>query len=253
MKQMPAHAPHLSSLAYRPARAHEAFIMPDSFASLQAIFFDLDGTLINSLSDIAESINRMLDARGWPRRDPTLFNQFVGDGVRRLVERALPDTMRDDATVAARIEEYEAHYQTLWHDQTGPYPGIVEALAALRARGLKLGVISNKPHRFTVLCCDHFFGPDVFDGVLGQRPEVPRKPDSAGALELAARLDVAIGRCAYVGDSGVDMQFGVNSGMRRIGVRWGFRSEQELRDNGAEVMVSSPSEILQLLEGGSKE
>lgn len=249
MKQMAAQMPHLSLLACRPARTHGHGIMTDSFASLQAVIFDLDGTLIDSLADIAESINRMLDQRGWPRRDPSLFNQFVGDGVRRLVERALPEAVRDDATITACIDEYEAHYQGLWHDRTEPYPGIVEALVVLKERGVKVGVISNKPHRFTVLCCDHFFDPDLFDGVLGQRPEVPRKPGAAGALELAARLEVDIRRCAYVGDSGVDMKFGVNSGMRRIGVRWGFRSEQELLDNGAEVLVSTPDEIVGLVAG----
>jgi phosphoglycolate phosphatase len=98
-----------------------------------------------------------------------------------------------------------------------------------------------------MLCCDYFFGAAAFDGVLGQRPEVPRKPDPAGAVELATRFGVDIRRCAYVGDSGVDMKFGVNSGMRRIGVRWGFRGEQELRDNGAEVLVSSAQEIVRLV------
>ena len=221
--------------------------MPDPFTSLQAVFFDLDGTLIDSLADLAEAVNRMLDDRGYPRRDPGLFNEFVGDGVLKLVQRAVPDEVRDEATVKACVDGYLAHYQDLWHDRTQPYAGIVETLAALRAQGLKLGVISNKPHRFTVLCCDHFFGPDVFDGVLGQRPDVPRKPDPAGAFELAGRLGVHVSRCAYVGDSGVDMKFGVNSGMRRIGVRWGFRSEQELRDNGAEAMVSKAQDIVRLV------
>jgi phosphoglycolate phosphatase len=221
--------------------------MTDSFASLQAIFFDLDGTLLDSLADLAEAVNRMLDDRGYPRRAPGLFKEFVGDGVLKLVQRALPDEVRDEATVEACVAEYLAHYQDLWHDQTQPYPGIVEAVATLRERGLKVGVISNKPHRFTVLCCDHFFGQDLFDGVLGQRPEVPRKPDPAGAIELAARLEVDIRHCAYVGDSGVDMQFGVNSGMRRIGVRWGFRGEQELRDNGAEVLVSTAQDLVRVV------
>ncbi len=219
-------------------------------ASLQAVFFDLDGTLIDSVADIAESVNRMLAGRGFPPRDPSLFKQFVGDGVRKLIERTLPAEMTDGALVDACMEEYEAHYQQLWHDRTRPYPGIVEALAELRARGLKIGVISNKPHRFTVLCCDHFFGPDAFDGVLGQRPEVPRKPAADAAVELAARLDVPVSGCAYVGDSGVDMQFGVNAGMRRIGVRWGFRGEQELRDNGAEFLISSAAELVELLAAG---
>lgn len=216
---------------------------------LQAVFFDLDGTLIDSLADIAESVNRMLDEHGYPRREPSLFNEYVGDGVVKLIQRAVPEEVTDPAIIDNCTAGYLAHYEQLWHDQTRPYPGIVEALKTLRGMGLKVGVISNKPHHFTLLCCEHFFGAAAFDGVLGQRVEVPRKPDAAGALELAATLGVDIHRCAYVGDSGVDMRFGVNAGMRRIGVRWGFRSEQELRENGAEVLVSSADEIVAFAKG----
>ena len=211
---------------------------------LQAVIFDLDGTLIDSLADLAEAVNRMLDDRGYPRREPELFNEFVGDGVRQLVQRALPSGIDDEATVAACVAEYQRHYEDLWHDKTKPYQGIEEALAELRLKGFKLGVISNKPHRFTVLCCNHFFGEAFFDAVFGQRDDVPRKPDAAGAVEMAGIFGVDIRRCAYVGDSGVDMKFGVNSGMRRVGVRWGFRSETELLANGAEVLVSQPKEIV---------
>ena len=216
--------------------------------ALQAIVFDLDGTLIDSLADIAESINRMLDDRGYPRCEVEVFKEMVGDGMEKLVERALPKEVHTPELIAVCVEEYRAHYDRLWNAATVPYPGIVEVLAALRARGLKLGVISNKAHRFTVPMTEHFFGAGCFDHILGQRAEVPRKPDAAGAYEMAAALGVPVEACAYVGDSGVDMQFGVNSGMRRIGVRWGFRSDAELLACGAQVLISTPGELLGMMD-----
>ncbi len=214
--------------------------------SPQAYIFDLDGTLIDSLADIAESINRMLDDRGYPRCQPEDFKQMVGDGMEKLVERALPEAVREEKLILICVEEYRAHYDTLWNAQTRPYEGIHEMLAELKARGVKLGVISNKAHRFTVPMTEHFFGTEIFDHILGQRAEVPRKPDAAGAHEMAAVLGVDVTACAYVGDSGIDMAFAQNAGMLGIGVSWGFRSVEELRENGAQVIVDHPRELLTL-------
>ena len=212
----------------------------------KAFIFDLDGTLIDSLADIAESINRMLDARGYPRCQQEVFKQMVWDGMEKLVERALPQDVRNEALIKVCVEEYRAHYDTLWNAQTRPYPGIVEMLKTLQARGMKLGVISNKAHRFTVPMTEHFFGADVFDHILGQRMEVPRKPAPDGAHEMATFLGLRTDEIAYVGDSGIDMQFAKSSGMRAVGVRWGFRSEAELIECGADVLLSSPAELFNL-------
>lgn len=214
--------------------------------SPQAYIFDLDGTLIDSLADIAESINRMLDDRGYPRCEPEDFKQMVGDGMEKLVERALPEAVREEKLILTCVEEYRAHYDTLWNAQTRPYEGIHEMLAELKVRGVKLGVISNKAHRFTVPMTEHFFGTEIFDHILGQRAEVPRKPDAAGAHEMAAVLGVDVTACAYVGDSGIDMAFAKNAGMLGIGVSWGFRSVDELRENGAQGIVEHPRELLAL-------
>lgn len=218
---------------------------------LKAFIFDLDGTLIDSLADIAESINRMLDARGYPRCDIEIFKQMVGDGMEKLVERALPESVRSPELIRLCTEEYRTLYNTLWQQATVPYPGIVETLAALRSRGLKLGVISNKAHRFTVPMTQHFFGPGCFDLILGQREEVPRKPHPAGALEAAATLDLGIHECAYVGDSGIDMEFAKSSGMLAIGVDWGFRSVAELTESGAQHIISQPGNLLEFLDNSS--
>ena len=225
--------------------------MPRFDPALQAVILDLDGTLIDSLADLAEAVNRMLDEHGHPRRPLEVFPRYIGEGMRHLVRRALPEDCRADDYVDRCVADYMRHYEQLWHDQTHAYAGMPETLRELRRRGLKLGVLSNKPHHFTALCCDHFFPPGTFDVVLGQRDGVPRKPDPAAGLEIAALFSLEPRRCAYVGDSGIDMQFGIAAGMRRVGVLWGFRGEDELRENGAEVLLGAPRELLDLIEGSA--
>ena len=210
----------------------------------KAYIFDLDGTLIDSLADIAESINRMLDARGYPRCEKDVFKQMVGDGMEKLVERALPEDARSEELIKACTAEYRALYDELWNDQTRPYEGVVEVLTTLKAGGAKLGVISNKAHRFTLPMTQHFFGTAMFDYILGQRDEVPRKPDAAAGREMATFLGLQASEMAYIGDSGIDMAFAKNSGMRAVGVRWGFRTEKELIEHGADLLVSHPSELV---------
>jgi phosphoglycolate phosphatase len=211
-----------------------------------AFIFDLDGTLIDSMADIAESINRMLDARGFPRREAESFTQMIGDGMEKLVERALPEAHREPSLIESCVEEYRAFYDLLWKEQTRPYDGMTDVLNELRQRGMKLGVISNKAHRFTVPMTQHFFGDSIFDHILGQRAEVPRKPDPAGAHEMAAALGLPVSRLAYVGDSGIDMAFAKAAGMLAVGVSWGFRSVEELRAQGADHILDHPRELLTL-------
>lgn len=216
-------------------------------ASLQAFIFDLDGTLIDSLADLATAVNRMLVEKGYPARNISLFPEFIGDGMKKLVERALPEEARDAAIIEACIKDYQRHYETCWHDQTRCYRGMAEAVVELKARGMQLGCISNKPDHFTRLCCDHFFPPGTFAVVFGQRDSVPRKPHPAAGLEAAKFLNLNPDEIAYVGDSGIDMAFAKASGMRAVGVSWGFRSIQELRHHGADVIVSDPAELIGLL------
>lgn len=211
---------------------------------LKAFIFDLDGTLVDSLADLATAVNRMLDDNGYPRVSIDIFPQHIGDGMKKLVERALPADKRDPANAERCAAEYLAHYEKCWHDQTFVYDGMKEAVAGLRARGVRIGVISNKPHRFTLLCCEHFFPAGSFEMVLGQREGIARKPDPAGALEMLQRMGLQPDECAYVGDSGVDMEFGTRAGMRRIGVLWGFRGRDELIANGAQALIEHPSELL---------
>ncbi|MEZ0390459.1 MAG: HAD family hydrolase [Verrucomicrobium sp.] len=216
---------------------------------MKAFIFDLDGTLIDSLADLAEAVNRMLDDRGYPRQPISVFPKYVGDGVRALVERALPSGVLASEDVDARVNEYQKHYSDTWKSETRPYVGIEEALQALQERGMKLAVLSNKPHVFTKLCCDHFFPNTKFELVLGARSGVPKKPDPAGALEIAEHLGLAPSECAYVGDSDIDMKLAVNAGMLAVGVKWGFRGEAELRANGAVEVVGTPDDLVCLVNG----
>jgi phosphoglycolate phosphatase len=211
---------------------------------IKAYIFDLDGTLIDSLKDLASAVNRMLVEQGYPERDLALFPEYIGDGMRQLVSRALPESARTEAIIDRCLGSYQQQYQNGWHDQTIVYAGMQDVLDELKGRGLKIGCISNKPHHFTQLCCDHFFPAGTFAVVLGQRDEVPRKPDPAGAHEAAALLGLTTADCAYVGDSGIDMAFAKNAGMRGIGVSWGFRSVAELQAHGADVIVHLPWDLL---------
>lgn len=216
---------------------------------MKAFIFDLDGTLIDSLADLAEAINRMLAARGYPPQPMSVFPKYVGDGVRALVERALPPEALATEDVDARVLEYQRHYSETWKLKTRPYVGIIEALEALHQRGQKLAVLSNKPHVFTLLCCKHFFPGIPFEAVYGARADVPKKPHPAAALQICEELGVSPSECAYVGDSDIDMELAVNAGMLPVGVKWGFRGEKELRASGAVELMSHPDDLVCLVSG----
>lgn len=213
--------------------------MPD----LHAILFDLDGTLIDSLADLAEAVNRTLDDHGYPRSKVSQFPEYIGDGMSKLVERALPEEARTPDIIEECTAAYQKHYQKLWKSQTRVYDGIQEAIDYFKARDIRVGCISNKPHLFTVKCCSHFFPMHTFSVVFGQRETVPRKPDPAAAIEAAGILDLPIENCAYVGDSGVDMAFAKAAGMLGVGALWGFRDAKELKANGAAMLVKTPAEL----------
>lgn len=211
---------------------------------MKAFIFDLDGTLIDSLEDLADAVNLMLKERGYPPLPLKVFPRYIGEGVQKLVERALPREAAGKVSLDECVADYQRHYGATWNQKTKPYDGILETLEELREYGYKIGVLSNKPHAFTVKCCEHFFPEGIFDIVLGARDNVPRKPDPAGALEIATALEILPAECFYVGDSGIDMQTARNAGMSGIGVLWGFRDERELRENRARFIVSKPDDLV---------
>jgi phosphoglycolate phosphatase len=192
-------------------------------------------------------MNRVLSSRGFEPHPPDAYRHFVGDGVIALVERALPAGARSRAEVAATVAAMRAEYARSWAVRTRPYPGIAELLDASTARGLRLAVLSNKPHEFTAAMVAHFLGRWSFGAVEGLREGGPRKPDSAGALAIARSLGVTPEGCCFVGDSQVDMEAARRAGMIAVGVGWGFRDEAELVTAGAHHVIRAPMELLSLL------
>ncbi len=209
-----------------------------------AAIFDLDGTLLDTLQDLADSANQMLVESGYPQHPTQLYRHFVGDGVNVLVQRIVPsglEQQQKDRCIGRFLEIYAGR----WRRNSCPYPGINAMLAGLKNAGIRLAVLSNKPHAFTLQHVEHFFPGGIFEIVFGHRPGVAKKPDPVGLLEIAARMEKAPSVCCYVGDTAVDMQTGRGAGMYTIGVLWGFRNRQELEDNQADKIVHTPLEIVQ--------
>ena len=199
--------------------------------------FDLDGTLLNTIGDLAVSCNAVLALRGLPQHSYEDYCRFVGNGIMRLVERALPEALRTPYTVDAVRRDFVAYYLAHIDEHTLPYEGIPELLDELQRRGVRL----------TEKLIGRYF-PDIrFDVVLGQRPDVPLKPDPAVVGEILTATGVAAGEVLYVGDSGVDMQTAAAAGVRSAGVTWGFRTRAELEQSGARHIVDRPAELLGLL------
>ncbi len=212
-----------------------------------AALFDLDGTLLDTLDDIADSLNRALATMGVTAHPRDAFRYFVGDGVRMLAARALPEGRRDDRAIDELLARYRDEYAAGWNRKTRVYDGIPAMLDALAAHGLRLGVLSNKPHDMTVLCVKAYLARWPFAIVLGQREHVARKPDPTAALEAAAAMDTPPARVLYLGDTATDMDTARAAGMFAAGCTWGFRPESELREHGAHAIVHHPDKVLELL------
>lgn len=213
----------------------------------KAVIFDLDGTLLYTLEDLADSLNRTLREEGLPTHDRDAYRFMVGNGLETLVVRAIPEGMRVAAHVRPILRKFVEIYRANQLVKTRPYPGIPEVLDELSALGLSLAVLSNKAHPNTLSVVDHFF-PGVFQAVFGLRPEVPAKPDPAGALDIAARLGLEPSDCLYLGDSNVDMETAVAAGMFPVGAAWGYRPREELIRSGAAKVIESPSELVRLID-----
>lgn len=209
--------------------------------------FDLDGTLLDTIGDLAASCDAVLKQNGLPQHTPAEYRQMIGGGIRKLVESAMPESMRTPEYIEKVRQDFVAYYLDHIDLYTRPYNGIPELLKALVERGVDIAVASNKFQEGTERLVRSFF-PDVkFVAVLGQRGGVPLKPDPQIDLEIIAMAGVEPSEAVHIGDSGVDMQTAQAVGCRAVGVTWGFRSREELVACGADVIIDSPEQILNLI------
>ena len=216
-------------------------------AKMKLVIFDLDGTLLNTLEDLAASANAALAACGFPARSVNEVRQFVGNGVAKLLERALPDGAKTPENIAQLKQAFFAYYDAHLWDHTRPYPEIEKLLQALAARGVKLAVASNKYQRATERLIKHFFPEIPFIAILGQRDGVPTKPNPQMVFDVLRTAEIRAADTLYVGDSSVDMQTAQNAKVRACGVTWGFRSREELAAFDGILLADKPVQILTYL------
>ncbi|MGN1245225.1 MAG: HAD family hydrolase [Muribaculaceae bacterium] len=209
--------------------------------------FDLDGTLLNTIEDLGHAANHALEAHGFPTHSIASYPFFVGNGVRRLIERVLPEDARTEATIDRLLVTFKEYYNDHNTDFTKPYDGITELLNHLTSRGVAIAVASNKYQAATAKLIAHFFPGLSFVAVEGQKEGVPVKPDPSIVFEILAKAKTPKADTIYIGDSGVDMETARRACVDSVGVTWGFRPEKELVENHADTIVNSPADIENLV------
>ncbi|WP_411826827.1 HAD family hydrolase [Luteolibacter sp. AS25] len=211
---------------------------------MKALIFDLDGTLVESLPGIAASLNSAMAAHNFTDHSHTAVRTFIGDGAQMLVRRALPGGA-DDELQASVLEHFGNEYGRAWLAGTEVYPGILELLAELKSSGIPLTVLSNKPHSFTVEIVEKLFPEGTFEIILGNREDLPHKPDPQGALEICRELGIAAADCTLIGDSTMDLDTAKNAGMKSIAVTWGYHDRERL--SAADEITDNVESLARLL------
>jgi len=215
----------------------------------KAVLFDLDGTLLDTIEDLTNSMNAALSRLGFPGHSIEACKQLVGEGIEHFAASALPfGKSRSEAMVARCVGLMREEYRKRWAVKTRPYDGIAELLDALSGRGLGLAVLSNKADDFTKMMVSHFLPQWRFEMVVGAKPSVARKPDPASALCVAEDLRLAPGEILFLGDTKTDMETARAAGMYPVGALWGFRSAEELLRSGAQNLIRRPDELLILID-----
>ena len=210
-----------------------------------AVVFDLDGTLLDTLEDLRRSVNHALRLHGFPERTYEEIRTFVGNGVRNLMLKAVPGGDAEPAFEAV-FADFRSHYAVHWRELTAPYEGVVPLIEELHRRGLKLAVVSNKSDAEVKNLCTEFFG-EKMACVRGEVPGVPRKPEPDSVFLALEALGVPRESALYVGDSEVDVRTARNAGLACAAVTWGFRTREELKEAGAETFIDTPAELLEMI------
>ena len=211
-----------------------------------AFIFDLDGTLIDSLTDIALCANKVLEEFNLPIYTIEEYKCFVGGGAKVLIENCTPKNSSKEL-IEEVLTRFKIVYDQNLHGNTQPYNGVYELLETLKTQNYKIGILSNKPHKFTLKYVEEFFSSYDISEPHGQKEDVPKKPNPAGAINIANSFNIPCKNVFFVGDTDVDMQTAKNAGMIAVGVRWGFRGVEELQENGADFIIDTPTDLLKLL------
>lgn len=214
---------------------------------IKAVLFDMDGTITNTLDDLADATNYALSAFGFKTHETDAFRYFVGDGIPKLIERALPEEKRDAETILAVKDKFFEYYNVHSMDKTAAYPGVPEVVKEVMSLGYKTAVVTNKDEPAAKEILSKLY-PDCFDYIFGASDDIPKKPDPTLAHIAMKKLGVTPDDCVFVGDSCVDIQTAKNSGAYDVGVSWGFRPRTELEEYGATAIIDEPNELIELLK-----
>lgn len=213
---------------------------------IKGIIFDLDGTLLNTIEDLANACNYSLSTLGYKTHEVEKYKTFVGNGRYKLIERMLPEGNRNVENIEKALKLFDYYYEKHMIDMTKPYEGIIDILDKLIDKEINIAVVSNKPHEFTTEVVKSYFG-NRFKVVYGHKKDTKEKPDPWAVIEVINEFNVNKEECLYVGDSEVDINTAKNAGVKSVGVEWGFRGRDELEKAGANYIIENPEEILGIL------
>jgi phosphoglycolate phosphatase len=219
--------------------------------SIKGIIFDLDGTLINSAEDIADSLNLTLKQYGFEQHSTDDVKDWIGEGAVELIRKAIPAHKLVHLDIQKFLWEYREHYRENCAVKSYLYDGIPSLLDSLVDRKIQINILSNKPHELTLLVCEHFFSAWKFEHIFGMREHIPRKPDPSAVIEIVGKLGLQKSELLYIGDSGTDIETAKNAKIKVIAVSWGFRPRSELENQHADYLVDKPSELLDIIDSNS--